>query len=278
MGRVSARVIASQAASRQLEALGVSPITVTAPATAREIERARAAAMGAADNWGSHYADAIAAGATHEEAVEAARAASQWKVRQLSITETAEVWSDETARVADAASRHGTVLWKVWDAVLDRRTCPVCGGAHGTAVLATERFPDGEPGAVHPFCRCQTILLTREQLDPVVAEKGAGSRGAFTVITGGRSTRPGAPVQLPAAATSTNPLVVLPGGKSASRGGEERAPQSGRRPRRIDVVPFPGTPAGDKRRAPAVFRPGRPPWKEEVRARKKAQRRAAMGA
>lgn len=270
-GRASTRIIASQSAIAQIRAAGVPVPTIVAPGAAEEIARASAAARGAAETWAGHAADAAAEGATASEATAAARERSLWKVRQISVTETAESYSLEVDRIAGEVNRVHRVLWKIWDAVLDRRTCPVCGSAHGAAVPADQRFPQGEPGAVHPFCRCQTVLVTREQVDREVA--GGVRPGPVLVSIPGGNGKPGSAPQPERTAASRPAFVVVPGPMTA-----EPAPPSERRqltrPRRIDVVPLPGTPAGDRRLKPATFRPGRPPTKEEVAARKRARREA----
>lgn len=270
-GRASTRIIASQSAIAQIRAAGVPVPTIVAPGAAEEIARASAAARGAAETWAGHAADAAAEGATASEATAAARERSLWKVRQISVTETAESYSLEVDRIAGEVNRVHRVLWKIWDAVLDRRTCPVCGGAHGTAVPADQRFPQGEPGAVHPFCRCQTVLVTREQVDREVA--GGVRPGPVLVSIPGGKGKSGSAPQPERTAASRPAFVVVPGSRPT-----EPVPSSERRPltrpRRIDVVPLPGTPAGDRRLKPATFSPGRPPTKEEVAARKRGRREA----
>lgn len=245
VGRMAARVVATRAAQEQLEAIGLSlPAGVTV-ATSREAARALMVAESAAETWSKHHADAIAEGMVGAEATEAAKARSLWKVRQLSITETADTFSEQTSRVAARASGLGVRIYKVWDAVLDRRTCSVCAGSHGMAVPAESRFPEGEPGMVHPSCRCQAVIVTRDQVDPVVAQQGAQGADAMVVVHDDR--RPG------------------------DRTAPAPAPRS--RPRRVDALPLP--PSG--RAKSATFRPGRPPTKSEVTARQKAQRRAEFG-
>lgn len=284
-GRTEARTVASSAAIAQVEATGLRVVGSLSGATEYEIARATAAADGAAATWEGHLADAIAEGMPEAEAVKAATARSGWKASQIATTEVAETWSHETGRVAAAVARQGIPLWKVWDAVLDRRTCPVCGGSHGMAVPAGTDFPQGEPGAVHPNCRCQAILVTREQVDPVVAEKGGEPGDAIAVETPPKSTRrprtpPKPETQAPAAETQQGGLRVIRGGLAGiPDDGEEWPTIEVRqiRKRRIDAIPLPGTPAAAKRTKPATFPKSRPPFKAEVTARKRAQRIAALG-
>jgi hypothetical protein len=55
--------------------------------------------------------------------------------------------------------------WKVWDASLDKRTCPKCESAHGKSVRVGEDFPEGEPGGIHPRCRCEPTFLPASWVD-----------------------------------------------------------------------------------------------------------------
>lgn len=94
--------------------------------------------------------------------VDAATAATQGSLRRIAVTESAEAYGSGRAKVLRAQPRIIRLL-RVWDATLDKRTCPICRGADGTIVGARESFPDGEPGAVHPWCRCTYTLLTETE-------------------------------------------------------------------------------------------------------------------
>ena len=83
------------------------------------------------------------------------------KLRVASASEVSQVFNEERARSAEEDQRRtGETLYKAWDAVNDKRTCPVCERNHGTIVRVDESFPEGEPGGVHPNCRCNTAILT----------------------------------------------------------------------------------------------------------------------
>jgi hypothetical protein len=81
----------------------------------------------------------------------------------VAATETASAWSEEMRRQGDHIAKRQEkrdpaatiIIVKEWSAELDRRTCPVCEGADGTIRPLGMSFPAGEPGAVHPRCRCQ---------------------------------------------------------------------------------------------------------------------------
>ncbi len=92
-----------------------------------------------------------------------ARQEANANLARVASTETSDAWQGE--RAALAAQTGGRGLWKVWDATLDKRTCPVCEHAHGTAVPVGESFPLGEPGRVHTSCRCDEIILPADLID-----------------------------------------------------------------------------------------------------------------
>jgi len=50
-------------------------------------------------------------------------------------------------------------LFKVWNAILDRATCDICGGHDGDIVLPGFSFDGDEPGRVHLRCRCTSSLV-----------------------------------------------------------------------------------------------------------------------
>lgn len=64
----------------------------------------------------------------------------------------------------EAAKQSGVQLWRRWDAVLDKRTCPVCSAAHGEIVRPGDAFRYGTPGQVHPLCRCTEELLRADEI------------------------------------------------------------------------------------------------------------------
>ena len=55
--------------------------------------------------------------------------------------------------------------YKVWDASLDKRSCQTCSHAAGKSVPVGEDFPEGEPGGVHPRCRCVPTFLPASWVD-----------------------------------------------------------------------------------------------------------------
>ena len=84
----------------------------------------------------------------------------------IAATETASAFNDERTRIEKhlADENKETSWWpflvKVWDATLDKRTCPVCAKLHGTRRGWGSDFPGGkEPGKVHPNDRCLSLFF-----------------------------------------------------------------------------------------------------------------------
>jgi SPP1 gp7 family putative phage head morphogenesis protein len=84
------------------------------------------------------------------------------RLELAAATENAEAFNTGRAK---ALARTSVKLFRVWDAVLDRRRCPVCASADGMIVGANEPFPIGEPGAVHPRCRCTFSVLKATEIN-----------------------------------------------------------------------------------------------------------------
>lgn len=120
-----------------------------------EVRRAERAAHGLATGLQRHVELARATGV--EDLVDDA---AGWLHRRSELTAATEEALEATI---EAHPELAEQLFKQWDAELDEGTCDVCGYAHGTIVLATEDFPEGTPGHVHPRCRCQEHLLTLDE-------------------------------------------------------------------------------------------------------------------
>lgn len=87
-------------------------------------------------------------------------------LERIAVTESSQAFSAGRQIVT------ATQLMKIWNAELDKRTCFVCSNSEGTIVGLTENFSSGEPGAVHPFCRCTWTLLTMQESEDRVLIKG----------------------------------------------------------------------------------------------------------
>lgn len=167
---------------------------VTVPSEAvRDVTRARQVADSYAARWLRK-----AEGDTVAKAAKAASADTQGSLKRISVTESSEAFSSGRAKYL--RERPDLGFLRVWDASLDKRTCPICRGNDGLIVGANEPFPGGEPGAVHAFCRCVWALL-RSSRD------GSGTL-IEPVTPTGRSFG-----QVPAAPKGKLPSVVSAGGK-----------------------------------------------------------------
>lgn len=80
---------------------------------------------------------------------------TEHRLVQIAITEPATAFDAERATAArnEVAARHK--LAEVWDATLDKRTCPVCSALDGVTA-GPDGFPGGARPGLHPHCRCQT--------------------------------------------------------------------------------------------------------------------------
>lgn len=161
-GIVAARTLArTVGVGRLAEELGgraVIPTDKLAQQLARDARRADVYGKSYARQWLRKAEDA----ATVTNAAESASKATAAALERTAVTENAEAFNSSRSEVAKRAALGNL---KVWDATLDRRTCPVCAAADGTIVGIRERFPHGEPGSVHPYCRCTWTLLTSSEDD-----------------------------------------------------------------------------------------------------------------
>jgi SPP1 gp7 family putative phage head morphogenesis protein len=86
-------------------------------------------------------------------------AALLYAIKRIAVTESAQAFNAERGAAAKEAEDLAQ-LRKRWDARLDSKVCPVCADADGTIVPINEQFPLGEPGGVHPRCRCSWSIVT----------------------------------------------------------------------------------------------------------------------
>lgn len=79
------------------------------------------------------------------------------RIRRIIATETSRAYSDV---VREAAGEHKLV--RVWNSVLDSKTCSFCRNMDGEETLPGQPFKGGiEPGWVHPSCRCLSELILK---------------------------------------------------------------------------------------------------------------------
>lgn len=141
-------------ARAELTSLGISArTTALADELGRDAIRARAYARSYASRWLK-----ATEGQATRDAARAASGATVGSVQRTATTESADAFGTGRAKYIRVVP--DVQLLKVWDAELDKQTCPVCSGADGTIVGTREAFPAGEPGSIHPYCRCSFTILS----------------------------------------------------------------------------------------------------------------------
>ncbi len=150
--RAMGRSAAEARTRAELESLGVVlVVAVSLPRLMRDTMTAR--------RFAQRYTQAWLAAAQATSATEASRLTAA-RLETTGITEAASVFNERRLELA----RSFPGLMRRWDATNDIRTCPTCFGAHGTVVGVHQPFPLGEPGKVHPRCRCTWQLLAADEI------------------------------------------------------------------------------------------------------------------
>lgn len=193
----AANLAARQAGRERLVAtLGTSVVVMADGGAGHAISSASAAASGASltSSWMSAALGAIGAwrgrGSLARELSSVPTSVAP-RVIRVAATETARSFNDERTRYLDAViggPYRGSVdgargfvdrdqppragVWKIWSAVLDRRTCPRCFDLDGTILEGAGVFPAGPP-PVHPHCRClvEYIIVPKpERLEDIAID------------------------------------------------------------------------------------------------------------
>jgi hypothetical protein len=178
--RDDARAAAGKRLRVELGAAGVTlpPASLFALHTPRAHEddlRAQVAAESLAQAWRARAI--VASGkATRLElppmtAVDETRGGLHHLVYRTAATEVAQAYNDEHRAVLeellenDAAMAEeiaGLKVVRVWDAILDRRTCPECAAHDGEMTPVGMPFSSGDEPPLHPMCRCLSTMTTTE--------------------------------------------------------------------------------------------------------------------
>ena len=103
--------------------------------------------------------------------------ATDGSLQRIAVTEVNQAVNAERDQLLAQQEQQvtGFVLFKVWDAMRDKNTCPVCESADGTVRPPGIPFPLGIPGAVHPYCRCYMGIM------PLVVTFDYSESNAFDV-------------------------------------------------------------------------------------------------
>jgi hypothetical protein len=137
---------------------------------AEEFWRASRAARGYARHWLDDTVAALEGGAADPYGI--ARADQAWRLEMGAETEVSTAYNSQRERALqqfawerpDVAVRYV----RVWDSALEKNTCEVCAGAHGSWVPLGEDFPEGTPGQVHVRCQCSDHIEELDWVDPVM--------------------------------------------------------------------------------------------------------------
>ena len=123
---------------------------------------AHTAAASYASAWGAAAMAAVVTWSEEPErslAAHVAEAEQDHRLRRIASTESASAFNDERRRHYEALEDTPLApgMFKVWSAVLDRKTCPYCFGRDGQVRALHESF--GETPPSHPHCRCVIELV-----------------------------------------------------------------------------------------------------------------------
>jgi hypothetical protein len=146
--RMFSRAAGLERLDREAARFGLTVMTPTSEVI-RDLQRGRKYADSLAANW---LGKARGATGTIRQRAAVANAGTLPHLQTIGISESSEAFNSGRAKALSQVDV-GDLL-RVWDAQLDKRTCPVCSSADGSIVGATEPFSLGEPGAVHARCRC----------------------------------------------------------------------------------------------------------------------------
>lgn len=159
--RLDARNAARRALNKELGALSEYGLDLEIETKAKSLKSDRKRALYA----GAAYAGAVMT-STHVKSagligISTAVGALSWQLDRIAATETADAFNYERKRalrpIREVAG--GFVLAQWWDASGDRRTCPICESADGAIIPPGASFKWGDPGRVHPNCRCMVAIL-----------------------------------------------------------------------------------------------------------------------
>lgn len=170
-GRLTARRKALDSLAKILNRHGLADAAkkvkrIRVATTAAEAKRAAKIGESLAASWRASAKKTLdkTPKASRTAAAKAVAKAERFRIEMVAATESSRVFNETreaayetTARELDPGDRERP--WRLWDASLDKRTCPICDRAHGSMVKVGERFRAGSPGAVHPSCRCLDLLV-----------------------------------------------------------------------------------------------------------------------
>lgn len=163
----SVRLTRQKAAQRLVNELAGYDVELSASAAtgqasaALDAQRAKRAGRWLSERWSKRVGSSLDLSRDTAKAAKVANVKTASDIVGTASYENATAFNAE--RRAMAWSVTETRLVRVWDAKLDKRTCPTCSGLDGHIVDVGETFPGGaNPGSVHGRCRCVDVIVPAE--------------------------------------------------------------------------------------------------------------------
>lgn len=163
IGQASTRRRSRAALKRELTVALGGEVELAESLARDDTRRALHVAQRIAERFQRSLSGKLEAGSPYRRAARAAVKETHPYVDVIARTESAAAFNAERDEVLRRSvdmiqrSRGKLLLFKTWDADLDKRTCSVCEGLHGTTVAINESFPIAMPA--HPNCRCMTTVI-----------------------------------------------------------------------------------------------------------------------
>lgn len=127
-----------------------------------------------AGKWADHIAKLVRKRASDSE-IRSALSRSKGKLSAAARAVVDDAWSDERNRVLRATAvrqKEANIVpfvGTVWDARMDKKTCPRCWSLDGTIRPIGIAFPNGAiPGKIHYSCRCNGGLIFAPMITSIV--------------------------------------------------------------------------------------------------------------
>ena len=124
---------------------------------------ARRYAANFSDLWLKHAKQSINNGNSFRESVRNANQGTLYRLQLIAGTESNKAYTEGRNAAAKSARAPGLNLVKVWDSTMDRNSCHTCYSNNGKICGLAEKFSFGEPGFIHPLCRCTYTIVSEEE-------------------------------------------------------------------------------------------------------------------
>lgn len=147
------------------------PLAILASPIASDVEEA--------GKWADHIAQLVRKRASDSE-IRTALSRSKGKLSSAARAVVDDAWSDERNRVLRATAvrqKEANIvpfIGTLWDARMDKRTCPRCWDLNGKIRPIGIPFPGGAiPGQTHAQCRCLGALIFAPIITSISDEEAA---------------------------------------------------------------------------------------------------------